>query len=376
MKSSKNRHFYIFLSIIILFGLVLRFTHIDRKVYWLDEAWTSLRISGYSEVNMMTEIQDYYLEKNSIIKSNNLLKYQSVNSDKDITDVLDSIQQNDPTHTPLYFILARFWNILKGDSSVSTTRYFSAVCGVLFVIFFFILSRQLFENSLAAWIGTSIASISPFFILYAQEARPYSLFSVTVLLSCITLFKALKHNHTLSWTGYILFTLSCLYTSWLSVLLQLSQFCIVIVHEDFKFSRRLIRFIFCSAVVFACILPWSLHVNWQEFYRQGSLGNSSTMSFVDKIGFLIQSTGQNCTRLLIDLKFYGLFNYGFLTLIATLLIIYSFIFIFIEKRFKLGLYVIILTLPTPLVFALRDILSRSGVRSDLNRYFIISYIGF
>ncbi|PZV10639.1 MAG: hypothetical protein DCF21_18040, partial [Leptolyngbya sp.] len=32
---------------IIAIGLVLRFAHLDRKVYWHDEVFTSLRVAGY-----------------------------------------------------------------------------------------------------------------------------------------------------------------------------------------------------------------------------------------------------------------------------------------------------------------------------------------
>jgi len=156
---------------------------------------------------------------------------------------------------------------------------------------------------------------------------------------------------------------------------------IVIIHENFKFNRRLIRFIFCSIAIVVCILPWSLNINWPEFYRQGSLGNKSSIVLTDKIIFLIQSTGQTLTRLLIDFKSYGLLPYGIIAFITTVLILYAFLFPFIDKNIKdvkdikVGLYLIFLTLPTPLAFALRDIFSTSGLRSDLNRYFIISYVG-
>ena len=37
------------------------------------------------------------------------------------------------------------------------------------------LCLELFESSVTAWLAVAIIAISPFQIVYAQEARPYSL---------------------------------------------------------------------------------------------------------------------------------------------------------------------------------------------------------
>jgi uncharacterized membrane protein len=42
------RLLFILSLIILCIGIAFRVTNIDRKVYWHDEAYTSLRISGYT----------------------------------------------------------------------------------------------------------------------------------------------------------------------------------------------------------------------------------------------------------------------------------------------------------------------------------------
>ena len=46
-----------FLLIVILaLGVFFRFVNIDRKVYWFDETFTSLRISGYTEKEAIAQL--------------------------------------------------------------------------------------------------------------------------------------------------------------------------------------------------------------------------------------------------------------------------------------------------------------------------------
>ncbi|NJL19610.1 MAG: hypothetical protein HC895_00375 [Leptolyngbyaceae cyanobacterium SM1_3_5] len=44
------------LAIVILFGAILRLTNIDGKLYWHDEAYTSLRLSGYTQAEVYQQI--------------------------------------------------------------------------------------------------------------------------------------------------------------------------------------------------------------------------------------------------------------------------------------------------------------------------------
>src|SRR6478672_10132474 len=48
--------FQFFLVFLLVLGIYFRFVNLDRKVYWLDETHTSLRISGYTEPEFIQEI--------------------------------------------------------------------------------------------------------------------------------------------------------------------------------------------------------------------------------------------------------------------------------------------------------------------------------
>ena len=42
--------------VLIVLGVFFRFINIDRKVYWFDETFTSLRISGYTEKEAIAQL--------------------------------------------------------------------------------------------------------------------------------------------------------------------------------------------------------------------------------------------------------------------------------------------------------------------------------
>lgn len=61
-----------FLAIVILvLGVFFRFVNLDRKVYWFDETFTSLRISGYTEREAIAQVCN-----NQEIGVEDLQKYQ------------------------------------------------------------------------------------------------------------------------------------------------------------------------------------------------------------------------------------------------------------------------------------------------------------
>jgi uncharacterized membrane protein len=85
------------------------------------------------------------------------------------------------------------------------------------------LALELFKSRFTAGIALSLAAVSPFFVAYAQEARPYSLWTFTIVLSSWALLKATESNRRIHWVGYALASTIGLYTSLLSVWVMVGQ---------------------------------------------------------------------------------------------------------------------------------------------------------
>ena len=187
MRFNVPRNWVGFLIIAVLvLGIFFRFANLDRKYYGVDETYTSLRVSGYTEAEIIKQIS-----YQKITSPSDLQKYQQINSEKTLSDTLNSLAAEDPQHPPLYYVLARQWAQWFG-SSVAAMRSLAAVISLLVFPAVYWLAWELFESSAVAWMAIAIFAISPYHILFAQEARQYSLWTVTTILSSAALLRAMR----------------------------------------------------------------------------------------------------------------------------------------------------------------------------------------
>ncbi len=246
--------------IIIILGIFFRITNIGSKVYWVDEVATSIRVSGYTKQEVTQNISNL-----DVISIKDLQKYQKLNERKDLNDTLKALIKS-PEHSPLYFLLTRFWVQLFG-SSVVTTRSLSVVFSLLALPCFYWLCRELFKLPLVSWIAVALFAVSPFYVAYAQEARPYSLWIVTILSSNIALLRAIRFNNRRSWLFYTITLIIRFYTSLFSIFVATGQSIYVIVLENFYFTKILKKWLLALSLAIIGFVPWLLVIfdNWQKF---------------------------------------------------------------------------------------------------------------
>lgn len=190
----------------ILAGVIFRFAYLDRKVYWHDEAITSLWFSGCQ----VDEVRQGLGDRETSVPE--VLQYQRVNPERGVSTSLRALARDDAQHPPLYYGLVRVWAGWLGDS-VATVRLFSAVLSLLAFPCLYWLARELFETPATAWASVALLAVSPFHVLYAQEAREYSLLTIAVLLSSAALLRALRVQTKLAWALYAPAVALGLYTS-------------------------------------------------------------------------------------------------------------------------------------------------------------------
>ena len=223
-------------------GIFFRFASLEKKVYWIDEGYTSLRISGYTESEFIQEFNDGQIKE---IKS--LQKYQRINGDKSVFDTVKGLALEESQLTPLYFVAARFWVQLFGDS-IAVTRSLSAVFSVLALPCMYWLCLELFESSMTAWLAVAIIAISPFQIVYAQEARPYSLFVMLILLSSAVLLRGMRLKTNSSWAIYAVTLVVGFYSYLLLGIVAIAQKIYVVILETFGFNKNGISYLLASIV--------------------------------------------------------------------------------------------------------------------------------
>lgn len=246
---SKWVHFVVITILVI--GIFFRLFNIDKKLYWMDETYTSLRISGHTEAEL---IQEFY-GGNTIISIQNLHKFRYPNPEKSLGDTIKSLALEDPQHPPLYYVMTRLWVQWFGNS-VTVTRSLSACFSLLLFPCIYWLCRELFNSSLVGWIAIALTAISPFHVLYAQEARPYSLWTVMIVLSSTALLRARRLKTNSSWGIYAVTVALGLYTSLFSGLVTVAHAIYILVIESFRFSKTVIAYLIATLIGLLAFTPW------------------------------------------------------------------------------------------------------------------------
>ena len=202
------------LALALALGLLFRLVNLEQKVFWVDEVLTALRIAGYTRAEVTQQLSNSLPHLPA-----DLLAYQQLGS-RGLPEAMQAFRQS-PEHAPLYFLLLRLWAEIFG-SSVLALRSFSVVCSLLLLGVIHRLSRALF-NPLAGQICLGLTALSPLFIAYAQEARPYSLWLLLLALNSLFLLRAVRQNQPLPWLLYALTLTLSLYSSLLTGLMLLGQ---------------------------------------------------------------------------------------------------------------------------------------------------------
>jgi uncharacterized membrane protein len=364
-----------FVVVVLVVGIFFRFYKFDGKVYWHDETYTSLRISGYTSAEVRQQIFN-----NRVLSETGFAKFQRPNQEKNLGDTIKSLAIEDPQHPPLYYVLARFWVQIFG-SSVTAIRSLSALISLLVLPCIYWLCRELFNVPFSVpYLAIALIAISPIHLIYAQEAREYTLWIVTILLSSASLLRAMRlefkrqldKERTLTW-GIYAFTLAIsLYTSLLSGFVAVAHGIYVIAIQKLHWNKTVKAYFLASIVAFSSFTPWIIVVltNFSKFH-------DSTASLTTHLPLVkvIQSWLLEFSRLFLDLNL-GLENpfNSLITPFFAILIGYSIYILYRTTHPQTWLFIVTLIAVPALPLMLPDLIV-GGNRSLTDRYLMPSYLG-
>lgn len=247
---------------LVLLGVFFRLTQIGQPVYWVDEVATSMRVAGYTRAEVVQQIAT-----GQPLRGVDLQQFQ-VLRDRDWSDTLQALIQS-PEHSPLYFLLARGWAQRFG-SSVVAMRSLSVGFSLLALPMMYHFCQRLFaarfsqirKTGQISWTATALLAMSPFFVVYAKEARPYSLWALLLLLLCSFLWQALQADRLRYWLAYGLLLALSLYTSLLTVFVLLGQGLYVAVNQ----RSRLRPYLWATGGGLLAFSPWVwlMLTTWQR----------------------------------------------------------------------------------------------------------------
>lgn len=340
----------------------MRFVNLDRKVYWNDEVFTSLRISGYTQAEF---IQQTFNGREIGVKD--LQKFQRPNSEKGLSGTIEGLATEEPQHPPLYFIIGRFWVELFGNS-VTVTRSLSALISLFVFPGIYWLCSELFRSSLTGWVAIALVAVSPFHVVYAQEARQYSLWTVAILLSSALLLRSMRLNTKLNWGMYALSVVFGLYTFPFSAFVVISHAIYIAVIEKFQLNKKTINYGIATAIGFLAFMPWLIIMAINLRAIQDTTGSSNIKT---SLLSLFKQWAHN-----IKLVFVTIDMSWYLTPLVLILVLYALYFVWRTTPKQIWLFIFSLILVMALALILPDLIlggQRSGAVNA--RYFIPCYLG-
>ncbi|MEC4894088.1 MAG: glycosyltransferase family 39 protein [Oscillatoria sp. PMC 1051.18] len=371
--------FHLFILVVLLWGIWFRFVNIDRKIPWIDEWITLDRITDYDNRG---EIQEK-LFGGEVITVQELHELQRIDSQTNTLEFLNNSLVNYPEHPPIYYLFARLWGEWFG-TSIATLRSAAAAISLFVFPAMFWLCYSLFDSYFASWLGVALIAVSPLHVLYAQEARQYSLWTVTILLSSAALLQAMQHKNKLSWLTYAVTLTVGFYSHLFFSLVAFAQGIYVILREGFHFSKTLLAYFLTTLASIIAFLPWIV-VAFTSLSHLDRQVKGWTEAQPTLFTFLKRWLG-NLSRLFADFGFDSSTNLSEaisiipLIFFLTILVIYACYFLVRNSSREVWLFVLTLIICTTAILVGRDLLVVFGLVSGrlfsaTARYIIPFYLG-
>ncbi|MBD2472395.1 glycosyltransferase family 39 protein [Nostoc sp. FACHB-145] len=360
---------------LLLLGIFLRFANIEQKIFWTDETFTRLRISGHTKSELKEEVF-----KSQILSPEELLnKYQLPVPEKNYLNIIRGLALEDPKHPPLYFIIARFWIDIFGNT-VAAIRSLSAVFSLLVFPCLYWLCLELFQSSSVGLVALATISISPFHILYAQEARMYSLYTLIILLSSATLLRAMRINSKLSWCLYAVSLSLGFYTHSLFTLVAIGQGAYLFLIKGFRLNKTVYHYIVATLLGTLTFIPWGFFIVTQLENVEKTIAWAK--KFTPPLSDLLDTWQINLARIFLDItpnykfsdKLQNDIWFLFIRFIC-IIFLYGLYFICRKTSKKVWLFILILILITSAFLAIPDVFL-GGIQSTITRYLTPVFLGF
>lgn len=240
-KNSSYNNVYWIVILILFAAFILRIYSIGEQSLWLDEI-------------IQVKVYNY----NSIL------------------EVIDGAanQAQPPLDYLIGFLLLKIFPF-----SETIVRLPAAIFGTLIVYMIFILTRLLYSQN-AAILASILAAISSYLVMYAQEARPYSIFILALLMTLYFYFRVLESSKIINWAGFAISLYFLLMTRGFEPLIVILVINILTI-LFYRFSRRTFVIASLSLADFILFLPFFIRTySYLQYYSETQI---NSMTFWENI---------------------------------------------------------------------------------------------
>jgi uncharacterized membrane protein len=232
-------------------GVVLRFTNLEHKVFWQDEAFIALHVTGHLERVELRSLFDGRVHPIA-----DLQRLQARETGRGFGSTLHALALEDADQGALYYIAERAAIDVLG-TSFAAFRFAGALFGGLAIAFAFLLGAELFESPASGALFAAVIALSPFEVLYAHEARGYTLTILMTLVISWLLLVALRRRQFAVWVAYAACATLALYANAILGLVLVTQLLYVILTHR-RERAVLLACISANVAALALFVPWMI----------------------------------------------------------------------------------------------------------------------
>ncbi|MBD1843604.1 glycosyltransferase family 39 protein [Cyanobacteria bacterium FACHB-63] len=367
MTFPKQLRFLVILLLVV--GICFRFVNLDLKSISFDESYTLLRSTGHTEAQMFQDIVN-----EQVIGREDLMKYQRMDLSRTTADVVTSLAKEEPQLPPFYFVLTH-WGMQLQDS-IAVARGLSVLFGLLVLPAAYWLAWELFGSSIVSLITTALIALSPAHVVYAQEARPYTLWIFLTLVSSAALLRALRYPSNRHWWLYRLTLVVGAYSYLYFGLVLVAHSIYCLFTQKLQWNQSIRRFAVSLLMWGFALASWvgfAVYNNFSPRHIAGFFNNTVSLQH------LINRWVINITRVFLD---YGLgypkFDIPYhvpFALTALLLSGYALYYLWTHTEKKTSLLILSLIGVQVVMLMLPDLILRRYRFSGETRYLFLIYLG-
>jgi len=272
----------------ILIGVALRWINLGDKVFWYDEVFTAVRVVGHTAAEIRPR-----LFTGVPFTAETLQQYQGFAPDSKLADTLRALAAH-PEHPPLFYLLCWAWVRVFG-TSIAAFRAVSAIASTLTFFALPLLAWELFATTSAAVIAPLLFAFSPVYLLYAQEARQYALWTLLIVLATWALRRAVCLGKWQNWGLYSVLLAFTFYTSVLSLFVMIAHGVYGLLSLP---KRRWLVVIVSIGLAVLGFLPWLgvMFINSQRWQQ----ATAWTTEVVFPMGALVKLWGLHFAAVFVD----------------------------------------------------------------------------
>jgi uncharacterized membrane protein len=283
---------YVAWAALVIILSCLRFHNLGQKLFWVDEVSTSLRVAGDTSQSVEDQV------------ARHLESYENLGQIRNIPRLTDaytpvqtcvSLLSEAPNHAPGYFLALHVWAKAFGMSPRSL-RVPAAIISLLTIPLLFWLCLELCDCVVVGLLASTLFVISPFILIYSQQAREYSLWIALIIFSSAFLLHSIKRPTPTNWVLYGLIISCALYVHLLSGFLVQSHALYVSTLTPVTRASVIRKFLLTAVCAILLFTPWAflLSRNLSHFPSNDGLSDPVKPSIYAETAIL------NFTRLILD----------------------------------------------------------------------------